>query len=88
MHCGVLHHKLHIPWKAKAELRIYDVRGRLLRTWENLLPQSTIPYVEWDGNDQDGKNVRIGIYVIFIKSEVDGKISTAKNTVVVAKPLD
>ena len=77
-----------IPWKAQAELQLYDIRGRLLRTWENLLPQGINPYVEWNGRDQDNNLVRIGIYVIFLKSEIDGKIKSVKNSVVVAKPLD
>jgi hypothetical protein len=45
--------------------------------------------VLWDGLDDDGRRVPVGIYVIWFEAvDADGgRVDVAKKTVVLAKPL-
>ncbi len=52
----------------EAEIKIYDVLGNLIRYWSK---DKTIEkeVIEWDGKDDNGKDVNAGIYIIYIKGE-------------------
>lgn len=60
-----------------ASLRIYDITGRVVKTFSN--PLSTIGYpssVNWDGTDLNGAKVASGIY--FVRLEMGGEKLTEK----------
>lgn len=70
-------------------VRIYDVRGRLVRFLANNEPCGARGTVVWDGFDDRRMGVRIGIYIILF--EVAGEdretVLSAKGSVVVAGRL-
>jgi len=70
-------------------LRIYDVRGRIIRTLMGALPSGSQGSVIWDGRDDAGRMTRMGIYIVFIEglSGRAGVVASAKTTVVLAGRL-
>jgi len=64
----------HNPNNADAVIRIYDLRGVLVRKLENGL-------TSWDGLDDEGQPAEMGVYIYQI--EVEGKIEG--NTIVLAR---
>lgn len=70
-------------------LRIYDVRGRLIRTLANNEPAGPRGEVIWDGLDDDRRKARMGIYVLLLEAIDDrgGVVETTKATVVLAGRL-
>ncbi len=63
-------------------LKIFDRAGRLVRAIANQVPSAT-GFIEWDGTDDDGSNLRPGPYVLLAKSEPAGSM---KKLVVVIAP--
>ena len=70
-------------------LRIYDVKGRLIRTLANGELAGTHGEIIWDGIDDNKQRARIGVYVVFLEAtdQSSGNVVTAKAAVVVAKKL-
>lgn len=70
-------------------LRIYDVKGRLVRTLANGELAGTQGEIVWDGIGDDKRHVRIGVYVIFLEAtdRSSSKVMTAKAVAVVATKL-
>jgi len=70
-------------------IRIYDVRGRLIRTLVNNEPSGARGDVVWNGRDDDNQKARVGIYVVLLEaiSEIGGIVETAKGAVVLAARL-
>ena len=70
-------------------LRIYDVKGRLIRTLANGELAGTHGEIIWDGIDDNKQRARIGVYVVFLEAtdQSSGKVVTAKAAVVAAKKL-
>ena len=70
-------------------LRIYDVRGRIIRTLMGALPSGSQGSVIWDGRDDAGRMARMGIYIVIIEglSGREGVVASAKATVVLASRL-
>ncbi|MCP4727713.1 MAG: hypothetical protein GY863_21920, partial [bacterium] len=60
-------------------IRIYTVRGRLIRTIDYAPVGAGFNRVEWDGRDQDGDLVANGVYLCRIIGRVDD-ISSVKQT--------
>lgn len=55
---------------SKGDLRIYDLGGRLVKTFSiNSAPQSANATVIWDGRDESGKSVPAGMYIYKVKSD-------------------
>ena len=72
---------------ATVNLKIYDMRGRLVRQLLNNAPTGAERRVVWDGLNERGERLRIGIYIVYleaIRPEV-GFLRTAKQTVVLAR---
>ena len=71
-------------------VRIFDVRGRLVRTLEAARLAGRTGALLWDGLDDAGHDLRIGIYVILFEAlGTDGGTTMAfKKSVVLARPLD
>ncbi len=55
-----------IPLGSNLTLKIYDVKGRIIRTLSNDQPQVSGKTV-WDGKNDEGEIVRTGIYVLFVQ---------------------
>ncbi|MFQ6031819.1 MAG: lamin tail domain-containing protein [Candidatus Zixiibacteriota bacterium] len=72
-----------LPKMSELTLRIYDIKGRLVKTLIKDEPQVTGEII-WDGRDEENKIVRIGIYIVL--AEAKGATNSIKKmTLVVAK---
>jgi hypothetical protein len=72
-----------LPMESNLTIRIYDVKGRLIRTLVDDEP-SVSGEMLWDGKDDENRTVRIGIYIVLAEAAGDS-YSQKKTTVVVAK---
>jgi len=70
-------------------LRIYDIKGRLIRTLANAEFSGAKGSVIWDGLDNGKQRARIGPYVVLIEAldSQGGTVHSAKSVVVVATKL-
>lgn len=73
-----------IPLGSNLTLKIYDVKGRLIRTLLNDQPAVSGKTV-WDGKNDEGKIVRTGIYVLFVQITGEHKESKKAAISVVKK---
>lgn len=73
----------------RIRIRIFDVKGRLVRTLVNSEPSGSSGEVAWDGFGENREKLRIGIYIILLESlnANSATIETLKKTVVLARPL-
>ena len=71
-------------------VRIYDARGRRVRTLEEARLAGRSGELVWNGRNDAGNRVRIGPYVVLLEAvQADGGTTTElKETVVVARPLN
>jgi len=71
-------------------VRIYDARGRKVRTLEQARLAGRSGEFVWNGRDDAGDRVRIGPYVVLFEAvrTEGGTITQLKETVVVARPLN
>jgi len=78
-------------WKATKQVRIkiFDSKGRLVRTLLHNQPSGSSGSVIFDGKDDAGDALRIGIYIIFLEAinEGSGVVENIKTVVVVARKL-
>ncbi|MCS7052253.1 MAG: lamin tail domain-containing protein, partial [Ignavibacterium sp.] len=74
---------------SQVRIKIFDSKGRLVRTLLNNQPSGSSGSVIFDGKDEDGRALRIGIYVIFLEALNDnsGVVETEKTVVVIARKL-
>ena len=74
---------------AAIRIRIFDSRGREVRTLEEARLSGSEGHVLWDGTDDAGNPLRIGIYVILLEALDEGgsKSEVHKAVAVVARPL-
>ncbi len=74
---------------ASVNIKIYDLRGRLVRFLANNQPSGSTNSIVWDGHDDSGRLARIGIYVVFLQAlnAEAGLLRTQKKTVVLAANL-
>ena len=70
-------------------VRIYDVKGRLIRTLANGELAGSQGEMVWNGFDENRQRARIGVYVIFLEAtdRSSGRVVTAKAVAVVAAKL-
>ena len=70
--------------------RIYDARGRKVRTLEDARLAGRTGELVWNGRDEAGDRVRIGVYVVLFEAirTGDGTVARMKTPVVVARPLN
>lgn len=75
---------------ASVRVRIYDARGRLVRTLEESRLVGRTGELIWDGRGHDGQTLRIGIYVVLFEAldTAGGRVVTMKQPVVLAQSLD
>ncbi len=74
---------------AAVHLKIYDMRGRLVRHLLNNAPTGATYELIWNGIGDSGETLRMGIYILFLQAlnERQGIVQEAKTTVVLAKKL-
>ena len=74
---------------AQVRIKIFDSKGRLVRTLLNNQASSSNGSVTFDGLDDAGYPLRMGIYIIFLESINDnsGVVETIKSTIVIARKL-
>jgi len=67
-------------------LRIYDIKGRIIRTLANGELAGAQGEILWNGFNDNKQRVRIGVYVIFLEAtdRSNSKVVTAKAVAVVA----
>jgi hypothetical protein len=75
--------KYTLPLESNLTIKIYDVRGRLVRTLIKDEPRASGELV-WDGKDGNGEIVRIGVYVVWAEATGNSRSQT-KTTIVIAK---
>lgn len=71
----------------RLRVKIYDVKGRLVRTVANAERATQQGSVVWDGLDDNRQSLRVGIYVVFLEA-LDANaavVQTARTTVVLAR---
>lgn len=74
---------------AQVRIKIFDSKGRLVRSLLNNQASGSSGSVVFDGLDDENNALRMGIYIIFLEALNDnsGIIETIKSTVVVARRL-
>jgi hypothetical protein len=80
----------HLPLQVSMiRARVFDLRGRLIRTIANNEPAGPNGELIWDGLDDGHRKARMGIYIILLEAMDDagGAVETAKGTVVLAGNL-
>ena len=63
----------HLPAAGWVSLKVYDNSGRLARTLVNGIEQRGLTTVEWNGRDNDGREVASGIYFYRLISSDSGQ---------------
>jgi flagellar hook assembly protein FlgD len=74
---------------AQVRIKIFDSKGRLVRTLINNQASGSSGSVVFEGLNDDGQTLRMGIYIIFLEALNDnsGIVETVKSVVVVARKL-
>jgi flagellar hook assembly protein FlgD len=80
--------ELNAPATDRLTLRIYDLKGRLVRTCLNNAPGGHQNF-PWDGKDNMGRRANIGIYIAHLRcvSPQGGNVDRTK-LVVLGTPLE
>lgn len=74
---------------SQVRIKIFDNKGRLVRTLANNQASGSSGSIIFDGLEDDGQTLRIGIYIIFLEAinEGSGVVESMKTVVVVARKL-
>lgn len=74
---------------AQLRVKVYDAKGRLVRTLANNLPSGSKGQIIFNGLNDSGERLRIGIYIVYLEAldSRGGSVETIKSTVVVATKL-
>ena len=81
----------HLPTPAAfLRLFLFDVRGRLVRTLTDGRRSGSQGDLLWDGKNDDGESLKMGIYLIYLEALDDrrGVVCRRKGTVVLGGRLD
>lgn len=79
-----------LPYKlSQVQIKIFDSKGRLVRTLLENRPSASNTSVIFNGLDDDGKALRIGIYILLIEIAAEGSnsLEIIKKPIVVARKL-
>jgi len=71
-----------VPERRRVEVRVYDLSGRLVRTFEVGMVSRGTYDVWWDGRDEHGSEVGAGLYICELRA---GGYRTAKKMVLMKK---
>lgn len=81
---------LQLPFNlSQVHVKIFDIRGRLVRFLANNQTAGIQSSFIWDGRNDEGHFCRMGIYIVFIEAlhHEQGTVETMKKTVVLARQL-
>lgn len=75
---------------SQVRLKVFDSKGRIVRTLLNNYTSGSKGSLIFDGRDDGGNALRMGIYIIFMEAlnETNGVVQTLKTVVVVARKLN
>ena len=68
----------------RSELRIYNVKGQLVRTFKNDEPTSNHTFI-WNGKDKNNKESASGVYLLQLQTELNNKIKTINSKCLLLK---
>jgi DNA/RNA endonuclease YhcR with UshA esterase domain len=74
--------EINVPAADHLTLRIYDLKGRLVKTCLNNVPGGH-QYYYWDGTDDSNRRASIGMYIAHLRSVTDEGAITDKTKIVV-----
>ena len=85
---ALIKYKLNVPF-AQMRVKIFDIKGRLIRTLANNQVTGSEGTIIFNGFDDENQKMRIGIYILFIEAVDDrgGTIDNVKAPIVVAARL-
>ena len=66
---GATHIHYTVPAAGEIDLRVYDLRGRLVRVLQSGRVEPGPALLEWDGLDGDGRRVAPGVYFVRLRLE-------------------
>jgi len=74
---------------AQLRIKIFDSKGRLVRELLNNSPSGSTGSIVFDGLDNNGKPLKIGIYILFIEAlnSSSGVVDILKDVIVIARKL-
>jgi len=73
--------------KARVRLQVYDRAGRLVKALLDQEESAARSTVFWDGKDEDGRVLPIGVYIVYLEAVQGRDLITAKKSCVLAKKL-
>jgi len=59
----------YLPQRSFVEIKIYDIRGRKIRTLVNEMQNFGLKRINWDGNDDSNEAVSSGMYIYSLQSK-------------------
>jgi hypothetical protein len=84
----IIHYNLPMP-ASTLNVKIYDIKGRCIRTLANCEFIGAKGEIIWDGFDESRQRARIGVYVVYLEAtdRSSGRVERAKAVAVVAAKL-
>lgn len=79
-----------LPYKiSQVNIKVFDNQGRMVRTILSNRPSSANNSIIFDGFDDNGKALRMGIYILLIEVFAEGSnnVETIKTPIVIARKL-
>jgi len=75
---------------AQVKIKIYDGKGRLVRTLENNLASGSSGSIIFDGLDEEKNPLRMGIYIVYLEAfnKNSGTVEALKAALVVARKFN
>lgn len=84
----LINYKLNVPF-AQMNVKVYDIKGRLVRTISNNQVTGSEGSIVFNGFDNEKQKLRIGIYILLIEAvdDLGGTVNILKAPIVVAAKL-
>jgi hypothetical protein len=60
--------ELKVSRQSQADIRIYNLKGQLIKQYDTVALNPGTHYLSWDGLDTQGRNCSTGVYLLVIKS--------------------
>ena len=75
---------------AQVKVKIYDSKGRLVKILDNNLASGSTGSIIFNGLDDDGNPLRIGIYIVYLEAlnQNSGTVEAMKAALVVARKFN
>lgn len=74
---------------SQLRVKVFDIKGRIVRTLMNNQLSGSEGQIIFDGKNDSGEKLRVGIYILYIEAlnDMGGTVDQTKTTVVVAAKL-